>query len=230
MSQLLEIGPNGVIPKLPYVIVKADLDQKKKHIVPGTDVELIIENQYNENLRERNPNYAEVVYSSEEDEFMGYDNKKFKNILKPGDRICLQHFQLLDHSNNSQAVAIDSQGEQLFIVDIKEVYFKIDEINRIDTPVMLSDYTLCERTEVENITEEGILIPDSAYDQYHRSSGRAIVDFKSDTVDSVEVGDVILYEKYADYELEFNGKTYLKISESEILGHFTDGKVKSNES
>lgn len=223
MTNLVYVGENGVKPQMPWVVVKTDLDQKKHHKITGTDVVLEIENQYNENLRERNPNYAEVVYVSDAESFCGYEKyQQFKNKLKVGDVVCLQHFQLMDHSGNSQAKAIDDSGESLYLVDIREIYFKVEA----GEPVMLSNYTLCERVVSPEITDGGIIIPETAQYGRTREHARANVRYMSDEIKDVfTVGDEIIFTKYADYELDFNGKTYLKISSDEVLARISNNEL-----
>lgn len=216
---LIKLGENGGRPAANYVYCKADLEQKKNHHIEGTDITLYIETKFNENLRERNPNYAEVVYIPEEDYFCGYEKyRKYRQDLKPGDQICVQHFQLVDHSGESLAELEDFNGEQLFRVDLKEVYFKIVD----GEPVMLSNFLLCERPEAKTVTDGGIIIPEVAQDGYNRVAKRAIVRYVSDQIRAeINPGDEILFTEFADYEVEFNGKKYLKIASDEVLGVFT---------
>lgn len=204
-------GP--IIPNQPYVYCKADLEQKKIHHVDGTDIDLYIENKFNENLRERNPNYATVIYVPNVTHFTGYDKKQYPQILQPGDLVCLQHFQLQGHSNESLEEIEDVDGMPLFRVDLKEVYFKINE----GKPELLSDYTLCEYETAKTITDAGVILPETAIDPYRRSSKRAIVVQVSESVENINEGDVIYYSDFADYELEFDGKKLLKISAGDIL-------------
>lgn len=210
-------------PLLPYVLCKADMEQKK--IVHLSDeVDIYIDNKYNENLRERNPNIAYVVYSNDTDKFKGYDKGQvFNNKLVPGDKVYLQHFQLLGHSNESLAMAEDVSGDELFLVDLREVYFKV--VN--NEPVMLSNYMLCEYEEISDRLPSGLLIPAMAEENILRNElKRAVVRYISDEVsDKIKVGDVILFEKHADYRLTFNGKEYLKMSSTEVLAKIQDNKI-----
>lgn len=221
---MIKIGP-GAKPNKQYVICTADLDQKKNHKIENTEITLYLETKYNNNYRERNPNYATVVYVPEQDKFDGWDiGREYDQILKPGDRICVQHFQLIDDYLESKQVAEGPNGEPLFFVDLREVYFKIVD----DKPILLSNFTLCEYADdLKEKTDSGFIIPDIAKEQIRRDSRRARVIYISDFAKrhGISIGDVVLFIEYADYELEFNGKKYLKIASDEILGKFTDDEL-----
>lgn len=207
-----------IVPKNQYVVCRADVNQKKHHQIPGTDIDLYIENKFNENLRERNPNYAEVAYVSDSPDYEGYEpGRVFKNKLSSGDNVCVQHFQIVDHNGNSNAFAVDKDGNDLFLVDIREVYFR----DNGGTPETCSNYILCEREDLVETTESGIIIPETIQDEYRRGTSRAVVRYTSDQLTyNIKPGDVILFIKYADYELTYGGKTYLKLAEDEIMGVF----------
>lgn len=222
---MIKIGPNGSVPNSQYVLCTANLEQKKTYHIPGTEIDLLIENKYNDNYRERNPNYAEVVYIPNSNKFQGYEKyRHYDQILKPGDKVCVQHFQLIDDRNESKAIAEDFDGKPLFLVDLREVYFKIVK----NKPVPLSNYTLCEYADpLKDKTSSGLFIPEIAQEQERRNSKQVIVKYvsefvKKQGVNSVSPGDRVLFIDYADYELEFDGKKYLKIASDEILGILED--------
>lgn len=196
----------------PYVVCKADLEQKKKHLIPGTDIELYIETDYEQNYRIKNPNYATVVYVPDGDAYEDWDKRRHSQILKPGDLICSQHFQLINDRNESQSFYKEGD-EDLFRVDVREVYFKVVD----GIPVMLGNNALCELIEPPLQTEGGIEIPESLREQFQREMRRAKIAFLPERHEGLEIGDVIVFIEFADYELEFDGKKYLKIATSEML-------------
>lgn len=78
----------------------------------------------------------------------------------------------------------------------------------------LGKRVLVERLEEATTTASGIIIPDNAKEK--PSSGTVVA--VSDKVNTVEVGDKVVFGKYSGSELTLNGKTYLVIATSDLLG------------
>lgn len=196
-----------------WIVCRADLHQKERQSLNGpngTKIELFISNQYNENLRERNPNYCEVVYSGNPGRQVPGLNpyKKYDVDVEPGDIICVQHFQLMDHSGNSMS-NYSENGEPLFFVNFSEVFFKIVD----GVPILLNDYILCEKLPDMHINNLD-------YEKERFLERNAIVTHVSKYVKNVKVGDKIKYEPYADYEVDINGKKYIRMRSDEVLGTY----------
>lgn len=90
----------------------------------------------------------------------------------------------------------------------------------------LHDRVLVKRIEQENKTAGGILIPDTA--QEKPSQGEVIAVGTGIHLDnghlrpmSVKVGDKILFGKWSGSEVKIDGKDYLIMKESDILGIFS---------
>ncbi len=82
----------------------------------------------------------------------------------------------------------------------------------------LMDRVLVEPQDLEQKTESGIIIPDTAKEKPQQG---VIVEIGED-VEKVEKGDVVAYEKYAGNEIKINDKKYVILKEDEILGKFVD--------
>ena len=84
----------------------------------------------------------------------------------------------------------------------------------------LHNYALIERIEEENKTAGGIIIPDTAKEK--PSTGRvvAVGPGTKDEPINVAVNDVVLFGKWASSanEVKIDGKDFILIKESEILG------------
>lgn len=88
----------------------------------------------------------------------------------------------------------------------------------------LHNYVLLERIEEENITAGGIIIPDNAKEKPSR--GRVIAVGSGAYVGdelipmTVKVGDVVMFAKWAASanEIKLDGREYVLIKESDILG------------
>ncbi|MDO9206680.1 MAG: co-chaperone GroES [Sulfuricurvum sp.] len=78
----------------------------------------------------------------------------------------------------------------------------------------LGKRVLVQRLEEATTTASGIIIPDNAKEK--PSSGTVIA--VSDKVSNVEEGNVVVFGKYAGTELTLDGKTYLVIATSDLLG------------
>ncbi|MFA5230590.1 MAG: co-chaperone GroES [Candidatus Paceibacterota bacterium] len=89
---------------------------------------------------------------------------------------------------------------------------------------VLNDNILLEVANVEQQTASGILIPETVSDKHIQKGRIAFVgegrlnDKGERKVMSVSVGDEVLFEKsYNAQEIKIDDKTYLKISESDII-------------
>lgn len=87
----------------------------------------------------------------------------------------------------------------------------------------LHDRVLVERLESEEKTPGGIIIPDTAKEKPMQgrivAAGAGAVDEagKVRPMD-VKVGDRILFGKWAGTEVKFEGKDYIVMKESDIMG------------
>ena len=82
----------------------------------------------------------------------------------------------------------------------------------------LADRVLIEPTAAETKTASGIIIPDTAKEKPQEGIVVAAGNGKIDEPMTVKVGDKVLYGKYAGSELKIDGKDYLIVKESDILG------------
>jgi chaperonin GroES len=78
----------------------------------------------------------------------------------------------------------------------------------------LGDRVLVKRIEEENKTASGIIIPDNAKEK----PSRAEVLAKGDFVKSIEVGETVVFGKYAGTELKLDGEDYLVLEVKDIFG------------
>ena len=82
----------------------------------------------------------------------------------------------------------------------------------------LADRVLVEPVQAETKTASGIIIPDTAKEKPQEGTVVAVVNGKPDEPMTVKVGDRVLYGKYAGSELKLDGKDYLIVRESDLLG------------
>lgn len=87
----------------------------------------------------------------------------------------------------------------------------------------LGDKIVLEQLEEDEITKSGIVLPESAKEKPQKAKviavgpGRVTDEGKKIPI-GVKVGDVVLYTKYGPTEIKLDGKEYLVVSESDILG------------
>ncbi|GAA3557182.1 co-chaperone GroES [Snuella lapsa] len=81
----------------------------------------------------------------------------------------------------------------------------------------LADRVLIEPAAAETKTASGIIIPDNAKEKPQRGTVVAAGKGTKDEPITVQVGDTVLYGKYAGTELKLEGKDYLIMRESDIL-------------
>lgn len=76
---------------------------------------------------------------------------------------------------------------------------------------------IVEPVEAEAKTASGIIIPDSAQEKPQKGVVVAVGGGKADEPMEVKKGDTILYGKYAGTELTIDDKTYMVMSQSDVL-------------
>lgn len=87
----------------------------------------------------------------------------------------------------------------------------------------LHDRLIVKRTEEEEKTKGGIIIPDNAKEKPMQGeviavgSGKLLDDGKRNPLE-VKKGDKVLFGKYAGSEIKIEGEEYLMMREEDILG------------
>ena len=81
----------------------------------------------------------------------------------------------------------------------------------------LADRVLIEPAAAEEKTIGGIIIPDTAKEKPLKGTVVAAGNGTKDEEMVVKAGDTVLYGKYAGTELEYDGKKYLVMRQSDIL-------------
>lgn len=81
----------------------------------------------------------------------------------------------------------------------------------------LADRVLIEPAAAEEKTIGGIIIPDTAKEKPLQGKVVAVGNGTKDEEMVVKEGDTVLYGKYAGTELEYDGKKYLVMRQSDIL-------------
>ncbi|AOR26633.1 co-chaperone GroES [Flavobacteriaceae bacterium] len=81
----------------------------------------------------------------------------------------------------------------------------------------LADRVLIEPMAAETKTASGIIIPDNAKEKPQKGKVVAVGSGTKDEKMTVNVGDTVLYGKYAGTELKLDGQDYLIMRESDIL-------------
>lgn len=81
----------------------------------------------------------------------------------------------------------------------------------------LADRVLVEPAAAEEKTAGGIFIPDTAKEKPQKGTVVAVGNGKADEPMTVQVGDQVLYGKFAGTELNIEGKDYLIMRESDLF-------------
>ncbi len=81
----------------------------------------------------------------------------------------------------------------------------------------LADRVVIEPAKAETTTKGGIIIPDTAKEKPQKGTVKAVGPGKKDEPMMVQVGDTVLYGKYAGTELTVDGNDYLIMRESDIF-------------
>ena len=80
-----------------------------------------------------------------------------------------------------------------------------------------SNRVIVEPKEAEKKTASGIIIPDSAKEKPLQGIVIAVSTDLKEEQPTVKVGDQVLYGKYSGSELNYEGKDYLIMKETDIL-------------
>lgn len=81
----------------------------------------------------------------------------------------------------------------------------------------LADRVVIKPLEAETKTASGIYIPDSAKEKPQQGEVVAVGKGTKDEPTTVQIGDTVLYGKYAGTELKLDGGDYLIMRESDIF-------------
>ena len=81
----------------------------------------------------------------------------------------------------------------------------------------LADRVLIEPARAETKTVGGIIIPDTAKEKPLQGTIVAVGKGTKDEEMVLKEGDTVLYGKYAGTELEFEGKKYLIMRQSDVV-------------
>ena len=93
----------------------------------------------------------------------------------------------------------------------------------------LGDRLVVERIEQDTKTAGGIIIPDTAKEKPKQGKVLAVGPGAKDengkriAVD-VQPGDIVLFTQWAGNEIKMDGKEYLVLKESDVIGIITDAK------
>ncbi|MEO1516395.1 MAG: co-chaperone GroES [Bacteroidota bacterium] len=81
----------------------------------------------------------------------------------------------------------------------------------------INDRVVVKPAPAEEKTQGGIIIPDTAKEKPQKGEVVAVGPGKDGNLMTVQVGDTVLYGKYAGTELNFEGADYLIMREDDIL-------------
>jgi chaperonin GroES len=81
----------------------------------------------------------------------------------------------------------------------------------------INDRVVVKPAPAEEKTKGGIIIPDTAKEKPQRGEVVAVGPGKDGNLMTVQVGDIVLYGKYAGQELNHDGTDYLIMREDDIL-------------
>lgn len=81
----------------------------------------------------------------------------------------------------------------------------------------INDRVVVKPAPAEEMTKGGIIIPDTAKEKPQRGEIIAVGPGKDGNLMTVQVGDIVLYGKYAGQELNYEGEDYLIMREDDVL-------------
>ncbi len=81
----------------------------------------------------------------------------------------------------------------------------------------IGDRVVIKPASAEEKTKGGIIIPDTAKEKPQRGEVVAVGPGKDGNLMTVQVGDIVLYGKYAGQEINFNGEDFMIMREDDVL-------------
>lgn len=81
----------------------------------------------------------------------------------------------------------------------------------------INDRVIVKPAPAEETTKGGIIIPDTAKEKPQRGEIVAVGPGKDGNLMTVQVGDLVLYGKYAGQEVSIDGNDFLIMREDDIL-------------
>lgn len=81
----------------------------------------------------------------------------------------------------------------------------------------INDRVVIKPATAEETTKGGIIIPDTAKEKPQRGEVVAVGPGKDGNLMTVQIGDTVLYGKYAGQEINFEGEDYLIMREDDVL-------------
>lgn len=81
----------------------------------------------------------------------------------------------------------------------------------------IGDRVVIKPAAAEETTKGGIIIPDTAKEKPQKGEIVAVGPGKDGNMMTVQIGDTVLYGKYAGQKIELDGEEYLIMREEEIL-------------
>lgn len=95
----------------------------------------------------------------------------------------------------------------------------------------LGDRIVVERIEQDTKTAGGIIIPDTAKEKPKQGKVLAVGPGAKDESGKriamdVSVGDIVLFTQWAGSEIKMDGKDYLVMKESDVIGIIEEGSAK----
>ena len=81
----------------------------------------------------------------------------------------------------------------------------------------ISDRVVIKPSPAEEVTKGGIYVPDTAKEKQQKGEVVAVGPGKDGNLMTVQVGDTVLFGKYAGQELHYNGEDLVVMKEDDIL-------------
>ena len=81
----------------------------------------------------------------------------------------------------------------------------------------ISDRVVIKPSPAEEVTKGGIYVPDTAKEKQQKGEVVAVGPGKDGNLMTVQVGDIVLFGKYAGQELHYEGEDLVVMKEEDIL-------------
>jgi co-chaperonin GroES (HSP10) len=134
--------------------------------------------------------------------------------IKKGDLIIVHHFTFFDNDGVLLDPWLTIDGVGVYDVNANNAFCIVRDGDVLEP---LGEYILGEIVYEEVLKSDFIQLLDSTARREVENKAKVIA-VSEDTKDFVEVGAEVFLLRYANYKIDFRGKTFLRFRKSEIIG------------
>lgn len=132
--------------------------------------------------------------------------------LKKGDEVIVHYLTFYDHSYELKP-GVDIGGKKVYPIS----YYDVFAVVRDGELFPVGEFCLGEIVKTKVIQSSFLIIPDGVGEEEEEQISIVLHPSPNNTI-GLSKGDKVVLLKWSNYKIDFNGKTYLRFRESEVIG------------